>query len=393
MVAASAAWGLLFIYFREPLAGSFSLFYAIITFLSLIYFARTRRYRVFHASQMAIGLVLPFLQVIALGGLWNSGGIILWSLISPLGALLIATPRRALRWWLAFLGVLAACSILQPIIVAENNLPQPFIWNFFLLNLATVSFIAVTMLVFFLNQKNTILHLLRIEEKKAEDLLLNILPRDIAAILKNDARTIADQFDGASVLFADMVGFTTLSARMQPVDMVNLLNDIFSTFDALVEQLGLEKIRTIGDNYMVAAGVPRPRQDHAHALARLALQMREYLQRHSVWNGHRIEFRIGINSGPMIGGVIGRKKFVYDIWGDAVNIASRMESHGVPGKIQVTQTTYELIKDQFECEARGLVSVKGKGEIRTWFLLSSKPGVPSPALQSTAEILSIFEQR
>jgi guanylate cyclase len=203
-------------------------------------------------------------------------------------------------------------------------------------------------------------------------LLLNILPKEIAAILKNEDRTIADSFEGVSILFADLVGFTTLTANMAPVEVVNLLNEIFSHFDSLVEKYDVEKIRTIGDNYMVAAGAPRQCPDHACRLASMALDMQAYLQERHRRRDIPVQFRIGISSGPVIGGVIGRKKFVYDIWGDAVNIASRMESHGVAGKIQLTSITYELIRDRFACERRGTVRVKGMGDMETWFLVGLK---------------------
>jgi guanylate cyclase len=221
------------------------------------------------------------------------------------------------------------------------------------------------MVFYFVGQKNLF-------QQKSETLLLNILPKEIAAILKNESRTIADHYNEASVLFADMVGFTPLSAQLPPVEMVELLNEVFSFFDSLLDKYDVEKIRTIGDSYMVASGVPRGRPDHAQALAHMALEMRDYVASHTFRNGQCVSFRIGINSGSMIAGVIGRRKFVYDVWGDAVNIASRMESHGLGGAVQITQTTYELIKDEFVCEPRGTVHVKGKGEMEVWLVKSVK---------------------
>jgi len=214
--------------------------------------------------------------------------------------------------------------------------------------------------------------LLRLEQEKSENLLLNILPKEIAAILKNENRVIADHYPGASVLFADMVNFTPMSAEMSPTAMVELLNEIFSHFDSLVEKYDLEKIRTIGDSYMVAAGVPRPRLDHAQALAHLALDMCAFIKSRTFKASRPVDFRIGINSGPVIAGVIGRKKFVYDVWGDAVNLASRMESHGAGGAIQITEATYQLIKDEFKCEPRGTIAVKGKGEMNVWYIIDEK---------------------
>jgi guanylate cyclase len=201
---------------------------------------------------------------------------------------------------------------------------------------------------------------------------LNILPKDIADILKVESRTIADQYDSASVMFADFVGFTPLTAQMSPTGIVMLLNEIYSYFDTLVEKYGVEKIRTIGDNYMVASGVPRPRVDHAQALAYMALDMQDYVSNLPPRDGKSLNFRIGINSGSLVAGVIGNKKFSYDVWGDAVNIASRMESHSEPGKIQITQNTLELLDEQFICQPRGSVTIKGKGEMETWFLTGRK---------------------
>jgi len=199
-----------------------------------------------------------------------------------------------------------------------------------------------------------------------------VLPSPIAAQLKASPQTIAEGYDDVTVLFADIVGFTRMSAAADPCDVVELLNEIYSRFDSLIGKHGVEKIRTIGDNYMVVSGVPCPRPDHAQALAHMALEMNDYVCRHPGIRNKPIQFRIGINSGPVIGGVIGRKKFVYDVWGDAVNIASRMESHGLPSKVHISSATYELIQDEFVCEPRGKIQIKSKGEMETWLLVGGK---------------------
>jgi len=289
----------------------------------------------------------------------------LWSLICPLGAMLFDEPRHAPRWFLAFISLVALSGLLQPYVRFANNLSSELVIFFFAMNLIAVGSLVFMMVFYFVGQKNAF-------QEKSEALLLNILPKEIAAILKNESRTIADHYNDASVLFADMVGFTPLSAELPPVEMVEMLNEVFSFFDSLLDKYSVEKIRTIGDSYMVASGVPRRRPDHAQALARMALEMRDYISTHTFRNGHHLSFRIGINSGSMIAGVIGRRKFVYDVWGDAVNVASRMESHGVGGAVQITQTTYELIKDEFVCEPRGTVNVKGKGEMEVWLVMSAK---------------------
>lgn len=209
---------------------------------------------------------------------------------------------------------------------------------------------------------------LRSEQEKSEQLLLNILPQAIAEKLKQKHSTIADGFTEATVLFADIVGFTKLAARVSPTELVHLLNDIFSKFDMLAERHGLEKIKTIGDAYMVVGGLPLPREDHAEAIARMALDMQQEINEFSTKTREPFSIRIGINTGPVVAGVIGLKKFIYDLWGDTVNIASRMESHGIPGAIQVTEATYDCLKDKFLLEKRGEIHVKGKGKMTTYLL-------------------------
>jgi class 3 adenylate cyclase len=209
---------------------------------------------------------------------------------------------------------------------------------------------------------------LKHEQQRSERLLLNILPRPIAERLKDDHRAIADGFAEVSVLFADVVGFTAMSARMPPADLVRVLNRVFSLFDTLAERHGLEKIKTIGDCYMAVAGIPTPRADHARAVADMALDMQAALAEFDTGTPDRLRIRIGINSGPVVAGVIGLRKFIYDLWGDTVNVASRMESTGVAGAVQVSEATHRLLQDDFAFEPRGPVHVKGKGDMNTWLL-------------------------
>jgi guanylate cyclase len=372
IILAAAVWGTTYLVFNETVSGLLSFAYLVVTLVSLLVFARTRRYRVFLFSQLLIGMTFPFIHTILLGGMWNSSMVILWTLAGPIGALLFYPLRYARWWWLAFVVLISTSVLLHPLIEHDNNLPLALRRIFLVLNLVSVSSISLLALYYFIGQKNEAYRLLHIEQQKSENLLLNVLPREIAAILKNEDRTIADSLDGVSILFADMVGFTPLTAHMAPKAVVGLLNDIFSHFDELLEKHGVEKIRTMGDNYMVAAGVPRPRADHAHCLATMALEMQDYLQQRRENTGMPIDFRIGINSGSVVGGVIGHKKFVYDVWGDAVNIASRMQSQGVAGKIQVTRATYELICDDFILERRGTINLRGRGTMETWFLVGRK---------------------
>ncbi|MEG4225008.1 adenylate/guanylate cyclase domain-containing protein [Microcoleus sp. N9_B2] len=213
---------------------------------------------------------------------------------------------------------------------------------------------------------------LKVQQEQSEKLLLNILPKPIAERLKAEQSTIADSFAQVSVLFADIVGFTELSARMSPTELVKRLNVIFSHFDQLAEKYGVEKIKTIGDAYMVVGGLPTPRQDHAEAIAQMALGMQAKIAKLSAETGEKLAIRIGINSGPVVAGVIGVSKFTYDLWGDTVNVASRMEGTGFAGRIQVTDVTYELLKDKYLLEMRGVIPVKGKGNMRTYWLLGKR---------------------
>lgn len=213
---------------------------------------------------------------------------------------------------------------------------------------------------------------LRYQQAQTERLLLNILPKPIAERLKLEESTIADSFESVTILFADLVGFTELSNNIHPVDLVELLNKIFSSFDALTDRHGLEKIKTIGDAYMVVGGLPAQKEDHAEAVAEMALDMQREIDRFNAESGKSVHLRVGINTGPVVAGVIGTKKFIYDLWGDAVNTASRMESHGIAGKVHVSSATYKLLKDKYLFQKRGRIPVKGKGEMITYFLVGKK---------------------
>jgi class 3 adenylate cyclase len=210
------------------------------------------------------------------------------------------------------------------------------------------------------------------EKQTSERLLLNVLPGPIADRLKTGESLIVDRFDAVSVLFADIVGFTAMSSRTSPEELVTMLNEVFSAFDRLAEKHGLEKIKTIGDAYMVVAGIPQPVADHAAAIAHMALDMTAAIAEYSQRVGIDLKLRVGIHTGSVVAGVIGTKKFIYDLWGDTVNTASRMESTGVPGRIQVTEATYALLRELFELEERGPIEVKGKGLMSVYLLVGPR---------------------
>lgn len=213
---------------------------------------------------------------------------------------------------------------------------------------------------------------LRRSQKQSEQLLLNVLPQGIVQRLKENPGSIAHQFGDVTVLFADIVDFSRLSAHLSPDALITLLNEIFSAFDELAERHGLEKIKTIGDEYLVVGGLPTPRPDHAQAVAEMALDMQLIIGQFKGQDGEPFTMRVGINTGPVVAGIIGRKKFSYDLWGPTVNVASRMASLGLAGHTQVTLSTYERLRGQYLFSERGAVDVKGKGQMTTYFLLGRK---------------------
>ena len=365
----AALWGALYLAFGSPV-GVVPLVYFSILLGAIAVFARTRDFSwLLRVGQVDI-LLAPTLSMIPLGGFLDSGGVGLWGILAPLGALVFSEVRSAARWYVAYVAVFLGSGIAGEVIgPIWTPLPGWFTSTMLALNVAVGGTIVFTLLAVFASQRRDALAALRQEQAKAENLLLNILPRSIADKLKVQTQRIADQFESASILFADVVDFTPWSERLPPAEVVGYLDHLFSHFDELAERYGLEKIKTIGDCYMVAAGVPTPRPDHARALALMALDMLEAMRSADEVAHLGFELRVGINSGPVVAGVIGRKRFLYDLWGDAVNTASRMESHGTPGRIQVTRATYELLADEFELEPRGTIAVKGKGEVEAWYLL------------------------
>ncbi|HEY7131253.1 MAG TPA: adenylate/guanylate cyclase domain-containing protein [Candidatus Limnocylindrales bacterium] len=368
----AATWGALYLGFGSPV-GYVPLVYFAVIAGSIVVFSRTRDFRqLLRVGQVSI-LLAPTLSMIPLGGVVGAGAVGIWGSLAPLAALVFTDVPDAARWFVAwvvvFLGSAIAGAIVGPI---PPILPDWFTTTMLALNVVVSGAIVFTLLAIFAQQRRNALVALRHEQEKAENLLLNILPASIADRLKDETQPIADQFGAASILFADVVDFTPWSERRTPDEVVGFLDDLFSHFDALAGRYGLEKIKTIGDCYMVAAGVPTPRPDHAEALARMALDMVAAMNSADEVGHQHLEIRVGINSGPVVAGVIGRKRFLYDLWGDAVNTASRMESHGTPGRIQVTRATRDLLAEEFELEPRGRIPVKGKGEIEAWYLVGPR---------------------
>ncbi len=346
--------------------------YQVASLAGLAFFARTKRYAVYRASQVAMFLVLPFLLQWSLGGFVESGAVAIWAFVAPLGALVFYGPRQAITWFAAFLALVAFSAAIDGVLPEPSEeIPSSVVVAFFALNIFGPSITTFALLEYFVRSRDRAHELLAAEQERSETLLLSIFPRAIAERLKVSQEVIAERSEEVSVVFADITGFTPVAERLPAEEVVILLDEIFSAFDELVAHHGLEKIKTIGDGYLVAAGIPTPRADHAEAAAHVALAMRQALTELPVASG--LNLRVGIDSGPVVAGVIGRTKFGYDLWGDTVNTASRMQSHAPPGGIQVTERTYRRLEGEFLFERRTGVVVKGKGEMTTYVLLGERP--------------------
>jgi guanylate cyclase len=313
-----------------------------------------------------------------LGGLRESGGQFYWGTLAPLGILLMFGPRQALWWFGAFSAFIAAFPLLEfsGLTPQHSTASSPPIMQL----LHALNYILPTLFIFsalgyFIVENRRFYLALQTEQDKSQRLLLNVLPAEIADALKGVSpfgpmEPLARNYKAATIVFLDIVGFTGLSKQQPAEETLRMLNQVFSGFDAIVERYDLEKIKTIGDCYMLAAGIPRERSDHAVAAVSAALEMADYLRN---FEKYRLSFRVGIHSGPVAAGVIGRKKFLFDVWGDPVNTASRMESHGVPGEIQISRLTFDLVADHFLCKQRGLIDLKGRGQMETWFVAGRRP--------------------
>jgi guanylate cyclase len=362
----SLVWGTLYLTLGA-VSGLVAYAYFAISVASLALFARTRNFELLLRIQLVDITLAPTLSMWPTAGFLVSGAVGLWGILGPMGALVFSSVRSSIRWFALFAIAFLGAGILGELTGGLASLPRWFSATMIALNVVVGGAVVFTLLAVFAKQRQD-------AQDQAETLLLNILPRSIAEKLKAKPQTIADAFSSASILFADVVDFTPLANNLAPTRVVEMLDRLFGHFDTLMERYDLEKIKTIGDCYMAAAGIPLPREDHARALANVGLDMLEAVSPNGAMADLGLGLRIGINSGPVVAGVIGRKRFLYDLWGDAVNIAGRMQTQGTPGRIQVTRSTYELLKDEFVLEPRGTIEIKGKGEMETWFLNGRREG-------------------
>ena len=285
----------------------------------------------------------------------------MWVVILPLSVYLSGARRQGVVVLGAALLAIAIAIATDPRLATPPPFPNG-------LRLTYNSFVMVATVVIVFLWGVYVIQQLEVARRRADALLLTILPAPIAARLKHDTSVIADGYDEVTVLFADIVNFTTMSAEANPVDVVNFLNDLFSEFDDLALRHGVEKIKTIGDAYMVAGGLPTPRPDHCEAVVAFGLDMLDALKRCQAWHGQTVHMRVGVHSGPVVAGVIGRRKFIYDLWGDTVNTASRMESNGLVDVSQLTPAVRDRLAGKYEFEERPPITIKGKGEMVTYVL-------------------------
>jgi guanylate cyclase len=354
-----------FALFSASLTAALPLIFGLIVGPALVVSHITRNHRIaIYAQIICIIYVTTFIQW-SIGDVFDSGFVMAWAFLGPLIALMFFTIRQAMIWQGLFLLNIIISVVLNNFFAAHGQtVTQGERLVFFAMNLGIASFVVFGFAAYFV--RNALA-----EKQKADRLLRNILPEKIARTLKTRDGVIAENFERVSVLFADIVDYTAFSTDKKPTEVVSKLNEIFQQFDELVDRHGLEKIKTIGDAYMVVGGLPERHDLHEHAIAKMALEMMEVIQRAQRNDGEHFLLRIGIHSGPVVAGVIGMRKFAYDLWGDTVNVASRLESNGIPGRIQVSDDLYNRLKGDFVFEPRGAIMLKGKGVLETHFLMGA----------------------
>lgn len=372
--ALGVVWGSLYAAMGLVRSALIPLGYVGFVIIVVGFLALTREFRITRTLILFAWLLLPLALQLTMGGFITGSAVVLWSLGAPIGALFFS-PERSHWWALGFLITVSIAGLAEPALEAPQGLTPDIIRFFVVLNLAGVGTAVFLVSRDFLRRLQETRAVLELEKERSESLLLNLLPEPIAQRLKGGEGVIADRFDEISIVFADLVAFTAMSEGQPAGEVVDVLNSLVADFDRLMEKHGMEKIRTMGDAYMAVAGAPSPRGDHAEIAALTALEMLEVAHRHTGPDGTRLEMRIGIDSGPVVAGVIGLRRLVYDVWGDPVNTASRMESLGVPGKIQVTDRVFRRLESRFRFEPRGNLEVKGKGSMSTYFLVGEEPTI------------------
>ncbi len=338
----------------------------------------------FRFAQTCLYLFVPFIMQWSIGSYVTSSGVMLWALLAPIGVMIFQGPKESIPWFFAYIVMTAVSGFFDYYLAygaeRQSGMPLQTIAVFFVLNFAAMSTIVYLLVIYFVRGKDRLKReldeehrLLTIEQERSERLLLNVLPGHIAERLKRDPSVIADGLADCTVMFADLTDFTRLSEEMPPRDMVVLLNEIFSWFDMLAENYSLEKIKTIGDAYMVAGGLLDQHAKYTEAIASMALEVRDKIAARRTRTGESLGIHIGISSGPVVAGVIGVKKFIYDLWGNTVNIASRLTSEATSGGILVDAATYHRLRSLYQFEGPESVTVKGKRQLTSYRLIAKLP--------------------
>jgi len=381
---ASMLWLFIYAQLGPQFSSTIPFIFQFLLIGNLAIYLKTRNFDAFRLTQLSIFLFLPFVAQWSMGNFITASGVSLWGLLAPVGAVLFIGPRESAAWFFAYLFLTALSGgfdyyLADTLMTTLPKVPTQTTIFFFALNFAAVSTIVYLLLRYSATEKQRAqasleetFRMLQIEQDRSERLLLNILPGSIAERLKNSNQTIADGFADVTVMFADIVNFTRVAEGLTPQQVFTMLNKIFSSFDELAEKYGMEKIKTIGDAYMVAGGLDNERGDYSDAIADMALAMRDLLHRDFNINQMHLEVRIGIGTGPVVAGVVGKKKFIYDLWGDTVNIASRITSEGVPGMVQVDAATHRRLHERFDFHEPQTLYLKGKGNMTVYRLIGRK---------------------
>jgi len=359
--------------FGKPFTLWTSTVYLVASAINLSAFRKRGNYRFFRNVQLLLTILMPLSAQLLHGGFTGGSGAVMVAFLAPLGALILSSRRTARRYFVFFLAALVLAGLAEfffpPL---DHDIPRALNLLFFVFNFGFTAAVAFFLLESFLKNKSQAQKLLHREYQKSDALLLNILPTEIALELKERGQVQAKRFDQASVLFTDFIGFSSFARTLSAEELVEQIDFFFRGFDEIVRRRGLEKIKTIGDSYMCAAGIPTATDDHATQIVRAALEMRDFLHRYRDEKeqrfGYAFDVRIGIHTGPVVAGVVGSTKTAYDIWGETVNIAARMEQACEPGRINISEATYQLIKHEFDCHYRGRFPAKHIGEVDMFFV-------------------------
>jgi class 3 adenylate cyclase len=378
MTMAVMLWLAIYLAMGVNFSSDVPLVYQLISVSSLILYVKTRNFVVFRFIQLSLFLFAPFIMQWSIGSSITSSGVMLWALLAPIGALVVSSWRDSIPWFFAYMVLTLMSGIFDYLLGSGSSagIPMNTIGLFFALNFAAMSSILYFLVRHFVVETEKIKKqldaqhsLLAEEQKKSERVLFNVLPSNIAERLKRKEGLIADGYADVTVMFADLVNFTQLTEQMSPEQMVGLLNTIFSGFDELSEKYGLEKIKTIGDAYMVVGGISRDRPDYAEDVANMAMEMIEFIKNHPMSAKRNLGVHVGIATGPVVAGVIGTKRFIYDLWGDTVNIASRLTDDATSGHILTDKLTYNRLRHDYLFEPPVILNVKGKGEMASYRLI------------------------